>query len=100
MYNLDIFTASSITATWSAVKLYMFWTTLHWAAIQVYQEFCAPKTVVGYFMTPIMSQAPHCKIATWIQHTSTNAFNSMTALALTWGSSFVMKWHLDKPHKE
>ena len=99
MLPIDIFTSYTVTASWNAVKLYMFWTTLHWGAIQVYQEYCVPKTLFGYFMTPIMTQTPHCKIASWIQRTSTDAFNSMSALVLTWGSTFILKWQSFKTHK-
>ena len=99
MLPIDIFTSSTITATWTALKVYLFWTTLHWGAIQVYQEYCAPKTVIGYFMAPIMTQTHPCKITSWIHRTSTDAFNSMSALVLTWGSTFVLKWQSFKTQK-
>ena len=92
MELVSVFSASTISATWTAIKFYLFWTTAHWAAVQVHQEYCAPRTFTGYLFTPLLSQAPHCKITTWIQRTSTDAFNAMTAIGVTWASSFVNTW--------
>ena len=84
--------ASAITATCTATKFYIFWATLHWASIQLYQEYCSPKTFVGWAFGPVASQVPHCKVLSWIQRTSTDAFNSMTAVVITWGASFASNW--------
>ena len=44
---VESLSSSTVTATVSAMKVYLFWNTMHWAAIQFYQYFCAPKTIVG-----------------------------------------------------
>ena len=98
MESLSAFSVSTITATFTAIKFYLFWTTAHWAAVQVHQEYCAPRTITGYLFTPLLSQTPHCKITTWIQRTSTDAFNAMTAMGVTWMTSFVSKWMSFKTH--
>ena len=98
MELVSTFSASTFTATLSALKVYLFWTTAHWAAVQVHQEYCAPRTFTGYLFTPLLSQAPHCKITTWVQRTSTDAFNAMTAIGMTWASSFVNSWMSFKTH--
>ena len=85
-------TSSTFTASISAMKVYLFWNTMHWGAIQLYHYFCAPKTLIGYLMTPIMSQTPHCKTLDWFHRTSTDAFNSISAIVVTWGTSFISKW--------
>ena len=68
----------------TAIKLYFFWTIMHWGSIQVYQSLCVPKTPMGFFLTPIMTQAPHCKSLLWCQQASANAFNSGASLFITW----------------
>jgi hypothetical protein len=95
---LETLSSSTFSATVSAMKVYLFWNTMHWGAIQFYQHFCAPKTFIGYIMTPLMSQTPHCRTAHWIHQTSTNAFNSITTLIVSWGTSFVSKWFSIKSH--
>jgi hypothetical protein len=97
-FFLDTVSSSTFTATISAMKVYLFWNTMHWGAIQFYQHFCAPQTIIGYIMTPLMSQTPHCRTADWIHRTSTDAFNSITTLVVTWGTSFVSKWFSIKSH--
>jgi hypothetical protein len=89
---INALTSSTFTATFSAVKVYLFWNTMHWTAIQLYQYFCAPKTLIGYLMTPIMTQTPHCKTLDWVHRTSTNAFNSIATILVTWSTSFVSTW--------
>jgi Na+/H+ antiporter NhaC len=95
---VESLSSSTVTATVSAMKVYLFWNTMHWGAIQFYQYFCAPKTIVGYIMSPLMTQTPHCRTAHWFQRTSTDAFNSITTLVVTWGTSFVSKWFSIKTH--
>ncbi len=84
--------SSSISASLTAAKFYLFWSTMHWGAVQLYKEFCIPSTITGYILTPLMSQTPHCKSLNWLQQTSSYAFNSMTAVIITWGASFSAKW--------
>ena len=89
---IDAFTSSTFTATLSAIKVYLFWNTVHWSSILFYQEFCAPKSRMGFLMTPFMTQTPHCRTAHWIHRTSTDAFNNIGALMVTWSTSFITKW--------
>ena len=47
---------------------------------------------MGFLMTPFMTQTPHCRTAHWIHRTSTDAFNNIGALMVTWSTSFITKW--------
>mgnify|MGYP001299196063 FL=1 len=89
---LATLSSSSFISTLSAIKVYLFWNTMHWGAIQIYHQFCAPKTLVGYIMTPIMTQTPHCKTLDWFHRASTDAFNNISILVITWGTTFVSNW--------
>ena len=61
-------------------KLNVFWTAMHWCSVQLYQKFCIPSTFSGYIFTPIMTQAPHCKLLIWCHTTSVDAFNSLRSV--------------------
>jgi len=64
-------------------KLNLFWTTVHWISLQLYQKFCVPTTFSGYIFTSIMTQAPHCKLFIWCHTTSIDAFNSLISVFVT-----------------
>jgi len=45
---------------------YIMWILLHYAAIHLYPEFCAPYTILGFILSPFMVSAPHCIAMRWI----------------------------------
>jgi hypothetical protein len=51
---------------WASAKFYIFWTTMHFAAINLYQYYCAEWSIWGYLTSSIMTQFPHCKALKWI----------------------------------
>ena len=56
------------TLSWaySACGYYVMWILLHYAAIHLYPEFCAPYTILGFILSPFMISAPHCLAMRWI----------------------------------
>lgn len=51
---------------YSACGYYIMWILLHYAAIHLYPEFCAPYTILGFILSPFMISAPHCLAMRWI----------------------------------
>jgi hypothetical protein len=51
---------------YSASGYYIMWIILHYAAIYLYPEFCAPYTILGFIISPFMVSAPHCIAMRWI----------------------------------
>jgi len=51
---------------YSASGYYVMWIILHYAAIYLYPEFCAPYTILGFILSPFMISAPHCIAMRWI----------------------------------
>jgi hypothetical protein len=51
---------------YSACGYYIMWILLHYAAIHLYPEFCAPYTILGFILSPFMVSAPHCIAMRWI----------------------------------
>ena len=57
--------SSSISASLTAAKFYLFWSNMHWGAVQLYKEFCIPSTITGYILT--VNRKPSCKSLNWLQ---------------------------------
>lgn len=51
---------------YSACGYYIMWILMHYAAIHLYPEFCAPYTILGFILSPFMISAPHCLAMRWI----------------------------------
>jgi hypothetical protein len=65
--------------TWiySACGYYIMWILLHYAAIYLYPEFCAPYTILGFLLSPFMVSAPHCIAMRWIISEGSNIIMAM-----------------------
>ena len=61
----DVVTPLFVTV-WESAKFYMFWTTMHFMAVNLYQYYCAEWSIWGYFTSSITTQFPHCKALKWI----------------------------------
>ena len=55
-----------LTWIYSVCGYYIMWILLHYAAIHLYPEFCAPYTILGFLLSPFMVSAPHCIAMRWI----------------------------------
>ena len=63
--------------------IYLFWILIHYICSHLYVMFCAPLTVVGFFMTPFVVTAPHCQAIRW---GILNGSTSITAMWVTLGT--------------
>lgn len=55
-----------LTWIYSVCGYYIMWILLHYAAIHLYPEFCAPYTILGFLLSPFMVSAPHCIAMRWV----------------------------------
>jgi hypothetical protein len=62
---------------YSASGYYVMWIILHYAAIYLYPEFCAPYTILGFILSPFMISAPHCIAMRWIINEGSNIIMAM-----------------------
>ncbi len=60
-----------------ACGYYIMWIMLHYAAIHLYPEFCAPYTILGFLLSPFMISAPHCIAMRWIISEGSSIINAM-----------------------
>ena len=61
----------------------MFWTVMHFATTNLYAHFCAKMTVWGFFTSPLMTQAPHCKGLNWLRDLSIRTLDSYWIWSVT-----------------
>jgi hypothetical protein len=80
MFNMFNMFMNFLGWTWSKLKqlwpvlswiysvcgYYIMWILLHYAAIHLYPEFCAPYTILGFLLSPFMVSAPHCIAMRWV----------------------------------
>ncbi len=69
---------------WSLVKViysmfgyYLMWITLHYLAVHLYPTYCAPLTMVGFILSPLMVSAPHCIAMRWLVTEGSNVIVTM-----------------------
>lgn len=68
----------------TTIKINFIWTTIHWWSMKAYNKYCIPDTLLGYMLTPIMTQTPHCKILLSAHKYSLEAFDSISKLFISW----------------
>jgi len=67
----------ALSWAYSACGYYIMWILLHYAAIHLYPEFCAPYTILGFILSPFMISAPHCIAMRWIISEGSNIIVAM-----------------------
>ena len=67
----------ALSWTYSVCGYYIMWILLHYAAIHLYPEFCAPYTILGFLLSPFMVSAPHCVAMRWLVNEGANVIITM-----------------------
>ena len=75
----------------SFIKIYLFWSFLHYGIGHLYYKFCIPDKFYKIFFTPFYTQSAHCKSLHWLYETSINTISSISATMVTWSSKFLME---------
>ena len=75
---------------YSASSLYLFWIMLHYFSTQMYVYYCAPRGFYGFFISPFLVAAPHCRAIRWIIHNGGNMVDNMWLILGTWLCSKVI----------
>ena len=74
----------------SFVRIYFFWSLMHYIIGHLYHKFCIPDKFYKIFFTPFYTQNTHCKSLYWLYETSVNTISSISATMITWSSKFLM----------
>lgn len=66
------------------VITFLFWSISHMVAAKVYSSYCAPITLVGIVVSPLLSVSPHCKAALWTINATNTISNGYWVAATAW----------------
>tara|TARA_B000000557_G_scaffold52937_1_gene40755 strand:- start:426 stop:773 length:348 start_codon:yes stop_codon:yes gene_type:complete len=64
--------------------IYVIYSFLHYTIPHIYTYFCVPKSIFGFFMSPLMAQSPHCIGLRWTLYTVGDNLKTMFALLAGW----------------
>ena len=64
--------------------IYMMWIGLHYVSAHLYTKVCAPDTLLGFIMSPLMVVAPHCRALRWVIQTAAGVVDNMWIVFGTW----------------
>jgi len=84
------FTYNSIIFLIKVSGVYLAWILLHYVASHLYVNFCVPKTLIGFIMSPFMTAAPHCQGLRWIVYNAANIINNMWIILGAWLCSTIL----------
>ena len=66
---------------------YLSWIFLHYLCSNLYIYFCISNSIMGIFLSPFLSMAPHCTAFRWVIHESGNIFYTMWISIGAWIAS-------------
>lgn len=74
--------------------IYGFWILIHFMSANLYSEWCAPKSFIGFISSPLLVSSPHCTGLRWLINEGANSINAMWIILGTWFvGSFVTVKH-------
>lgn len=75
----------------SFIKIYIFWSLIHYGIGHLYHKICIPDKFYKIFFTPFYTQSSHCRSLHWLYQTSINTISSISATTVTWSTKFLME---------
>ena len=57
--------------------IYMLWVVLHYCAAHLYIYYCAPATLPGFLLSPLLAPTPHCSLLRWAIYQGGEIINVM-----------------------
>jgi hypothetical protein len=76
--NQYLYTAKTVlTGITGIILIRLLWVLAHWGSSRIYPYFCAPEGLFGLFLSPFVSQAPHCIALFWIIEISRRCIKDM-----------------------
>ena len=68
----------------SLAGVYILWMFLHFVSANLYVYYCANMSFIGFFMSPILASAPHCRAIRWIMNAGAQSIDTMWIVLGTW----------------
>jgi len=73
-----------LVAVNSVAGLYILWMVLHFVSANLYVYYCAYMSLFGFFMSPVLASAPHCRAIRWILNSGAQSIDAMWIVLGTW----------------
>ena len=64
--------------------LYLTYVVIHYLTPYLYIQLCVPRTMLGFFLSPMMVPTPHCKAIRWMFTYTSTSIDGMWILLGTW----------------
>jgi hypothetical protein len=95
LYTIGLMTYNSMANLYSHIigvvrfiskmaGIYIMWIGLHYVSAHLYTKVCAPETLLGFIMSPLMVVAPHCRALRWVVYTAAGVIDNMWLVFGTW----------------
>lgn len=75
--------------------IYLLWILFHYIASHMYVNFCVPKDLIGFLISPLLTSTPHCQGLRWIVYNGGNVINNMWVVLGTWLCSTLFRFSKD-----
>jgi hypothetical protein len=64
--------------------IYIIWIVLHYISSHLYVKWCVPSGIIGFMVSPFLTQSVHCRALRWGIATGAQTIQSMWAIIATW----------------
>lgn len=81
--NLNII-KNSLKIAYNIVGISIIWIIIHYTAANLYSNYCAELTIVGFVKSAFVAQEPHCVAMRWIIYNGGNMIHSMWMSVALW----------------
>ena len=75
---------------YNACFWYLIWIVGHYCVAHIYVQQCAPKTLVGFLMSPLLNSSPQCKALRFAMQYGGNLIDHMWIVLGTWVCTKIM----------
>tara|TARA_Y100000385_G_scaffold179651_1_gene185572 strand:- start:398 stop:691 length:294 start_codon:yes stop_codon:yes gene_type:complete len=77
----------AITHVFNIGAIYVLWVFIHYLSSLLYHQWCAPASIIGFILSPLLITSPHCKALLWCINTGHEIINIMWVSIGTYGIS-------------
>ena len=79
------------------VLIYVVWCIIHGISVELYFNYCTPRSAFQILLIPFYNETPHCKIFSWLQNSSKNSLQSICIVVTSFSFKKIMEY-LIIPH--
>ena len=72
------------TTTLKVCMLYLMYVVIHYLTPYIYIQLCVPRTMIGFFLSPMMVPTPHCKAIRWVFSYTSTSIDGMWIMLGAW----------------